>query len=250
MKITSAAKKILPYPVKHPLIVGTNWYRKARSLPAQSVTDISILKEILSNLGNERLQVLEWGAGSSTFYYSDYLKSIGRDFRWQAIENSGAWAKICAGKLVNSTFKDLVQIDCFEFQPYWEVDGYYPDPSVLTEAYRCNPNVEKYVAYPKDLEQQFDLIFIDGRFRRRCLLTALEVLSSDGLVILHDAQRKHYHPTLSEFNHVEFFNTGSLPGSSINSNIAVCALNKTELFKSICQKHASNLTSIQHLFSQ
>ena len=45
-------------------------------------------------------------------------------------------------------------------------------------------------------EGPFDLIFVDGRRRAECLLTALEVLAPDGIVILHDAFRPHYAPAI------------------------------------------------------
>jgi predicted O-methyltransferase YrrM len=38
----------------------------------------------------------------------------------------------------------------------------------------------------------FDLIFVDGRRRNECLLTARKVLAENGLVILHDSQRDNY----------------------------------------------------------
>ena len=74
-------------------------------------------------------------------------------------------------------------------------------------------------------KDEFDLIFIDGRFRRRCLLAARDSLAPKGVVILHDAQRPHYHDALSAYPHVRMFNTGNMPGTSQPSTIALCSLN-------------------------
>ncbi|MBP7507933.1 MAG: hypothetical protein KA807_08935 [Prolixibacteraceae bacterium] len=38
---------------------------------------------------------------------------------------------------------------------------------------------------------------------------ARQVLQPDGIVILHDAQKKHYHQGLEVFQHQKFFNTGT-----------------------------------------
>jgi hypothetical protein len=51
---------------------------------------------------------------------------------------------------------------------------------------------EGYTA-PPGVEGPYDLIFVDGRRRRRCLRLAAHLLAPDGVVILHDAQREHYH---------------------------------------------------------
>jgi hypothetical protein len=149
--------------------------------------------------------------------------SIGRDFSWRAVENSTEWFESCRAKLAGSQLENNVHIDCFEFSPFWEIDGYSPDPSLLAAAYDDNSNIDDYVNHPLTLENQFDLIIIDGRFRRRCLLTAREAVAADGLVVLHDAQKVHYHSSLSSFSRVEFLETGNLPGTSQRSTIAICA---------------------------
>jgi hypothetical protein len=247
LNIANYVKNYIPQAVKHPLIAGTNWIWKARSLPAQSRTDIEIFKDALADLGGDKIQVLEWGSGRSTFYYSEHMLAQGREFNWLAIENSGDWARISNNKLAGTSLESRIQIDCFEFPPFWELDGYYPDPSILAAEYDNNPNVENYVNHPRDVGNKFDLIFIDGRFRRRCLLTALDVLAPGGLVVLHDAWRTHYHSALDEYSNVRLMDTGRLPGSSLRSHIAICALEETLFFKGLCQKYSNYLTSVQQL---
>ena len=243
MNISTSVKKRIPHAIKHPLIVGTNWIWKARSLPAQSLKDISIFKDVLSNVGGNKIRILEWGSGNSTFFYPEYLLSIGRDFSWHAIENSTEWFEICTAKLTESQLEEYIQIDCFEFPPFWELAGYSPDPSLLAAVYDDNQNVERYINQPRDLGIKFDLIFIDGRFRRRCLLTALDVLDPGGLVILHDAQKAHYHSSLTGLTHVEFLETGNLPGTSQRSTIAVCALEDNACLDHIRGKYRSHIIS-------
>jgi hypothetical protein len=49
-----------------------------------------------------------------------------------------------------------------------------------------------YVSLPASLGRRFDIVIVDGRKRRRCLLEASRFLSDNGIVILHDAWRSYY----------------------------------------------------------
>jgi len=247
MHFPNSIKKHIPHAIKHPLIAGTNWIWKTKSLPAQSLADISIFKEVLANVGGSKIRVLEWGAGRSTFFYPEFLMSIGRDFSWRAIENSAEWFEICTTKLADHQLEENVEIECFDFPPFWEVAGYSPNPSLLAATYHNNPHVERYINQPRDLGVQFDLILVDGRFRRRCLLTALDVLKPGGLVILHDAQKAHYHSSLAGLTHLEFLETGNLPGTSQRSTIAVCALEYSDCLDHIRRKYSSSIMSPNYL---
>ena len=50
---------------------------------------------------------------------------------------------------------------------------------------------------------KFDLIFVDGRERVRCLHTAFKRLKPNGVVLLHDANRKRYEEGICLFNQIE-----------------------------------------------
>ena len=47
---------------------------------------------------------------------------------------------------------------------------------------------------------KFDLIFVDGRQRVRCMKRALKLLSKNGVVMLHDAERKEYKEGIALYN--------------------------------------------------
>lgn len=51
-------------------------------------------------------------------------------------------------------------------------------------------HMDSYVNPP--VEGKFDLIFIDGRNRLLCLKKSKELLSENGVVILHDSERPQY----------------------------------------------------------
>lgn len=69
-----------------------------------------------------------------------------------------------------------------------------------------------YVNYPLmaaiengKIDNRYDLIFIDGRFRNDCLVAARLLVSKGGVVILHDSHRDNYHPATLLFSHRQDF---------------------------------------------
>lgn len=221
---TTFIKSKVPRPIKHPLFACTQWYWSLRQLPAQSLGDMAIIKEILASGDGDRVNVLEWGSGASTTYYPRYLRSIRREFEWHAIENSSQWRQRVEEKVRRANLTAQVQIHCFEFPGFWDLPGYTPAEPVPPASYSSSDDVSKYIDAPKELGLKFDLIVIDGRFRRRCLLVAKDVLAPNGVVLLHDAQKTQYHSSLSSFSHVKFLETGAMPSTSQQSTIALCCI--------------------------
>jgi hypothetical protein len=69
-----------------------------------------------------------------------------------------------------------------------------------------------YIEYPSD-KGPFDFIFIDGRARRGCLEMSRKLLASGGIVVLHDANRKHYREALVGFPETYAFIDDARPQS-------------------------------------
>jgi hypothetical protein len=51
----------------------------------------------------------------------------------------------------------------------------------------------------------YDLIFVDGRSRFDCLMTAMQLVKPDGVVMLHDSHRNNYHPAVKAFPYHRHF---------------------------------------------
>lgn len=218
--------KLAPSAIKHPLITWTRWYWDAMRLPAQTTRDIQVLKDILTSVETDVLKVWEWGAGKSTIYYAKFLHSIGRQFEWHAIDNSPSWYERCEDALSGTPFEDQVHLHCREFPAFWQLPDYSINNPVPAESWNDSEAVFEYVNLPTTLEFPFDVIIIDGRYRRRCLLAAKEALAKGGTVYLHDAQREWYYPSLSVYGKVDFSETGIIPGTKQASKIAVCRVSK------------------------
>lgn len=193
-----------------------SYLREKLVIPAQTFKDRKIFKRVFQQYAGKRLRVFEWGAGSSTIYYSRYLTSIGSDFEWHTIDNSREWKEKVARLVNRYGLDDRVHLYFSEFPAFWELPGWSREERKIPQEI-CGPKVVEYVDYPRRVAgaKGFDVIIVDGRFRRRCLLVAPEVLAPGGLVLLHDAQKAHYHSSLENYKFGRFFDTGNLPGSNI-----------------------------------
>ena len=133
---------------------------------------------------------------------------------------------------------EQVHVYYSEFPAFWEIPGFsWDEPSPPPDAYGRSPNVLEYVNFPSKLGEHFDVMVVDGRYRRRCLLAAKEAVTPGGIVILHDAERTHYHPALSCYPHVEFLQTGPLPGTRHVASVALCGLDDGSRIRQVAEKH-------------
>ncbi len=55
-------------------------------LPWMNAKDISIIEQTLLNLNKQNINVLEWGAGCSTEYFTNFLKKHNIKYNWISIE--------------------------------------------------------------------------------------------------------------------------------------------------------------------
>jgi predicted O-methyltransferase YrrM len=153
------------------------------TLPWMKSRELDIIVEALERLNPARC--LEWGAGHSTVYFPPHIPALSA---WIAIEHNTDWfAQVRS--MPTDTRVTLVAIppDHGEY-PNTRKEGNYED-------------FHTYVDYPATLGGQFDFVFIDGRARAACLAAAYELVSAEGLVILHDANRDYYVEGLPPYAH-------------------------------------------------
>jgi len=207
-----------------------SYLREKLVLPIQTSSDKELFKGVFRQYAGKQISVFEWGAGRSTVYYSRYLASINADFKWHAMDNSREWQEKVALLVSRYKLKDRVHLYLSEFPAFWEIPGWSWKERILPPDI-CRSEVTEYTEYPRRVagERGFDIIIIDGRFRRRCLLTALDVLAPGGLVLLHDAQRDHYHRPLGNYRYGRFFDVGSIPGSNIKMKTWLGTLDESHI---------------------
>lgn len=149
-----------------------------KKLPWMYKKEIDLLTEALNNL--QPLKCLEWGSGFSTVYFPNLLNEKST---WLALEHNEEWYKIISDANEDPRV-EVVHVGADQ-EPYTDDknDGAYDD-------------FKSYIEYPKGT---FDFIFIDGRARKDCVKKAFELIGDHGMVVLHDANRTHYHEHLPLF---------------------------------------------------
>ena len=179
-------------------------------LPAQTGKEIRIFRATFDSFINgEKITIFEWGSGFSSIYYSEYLRKKGIKFQWHSIDNNKIWYENIRTKLKKKNLQGDVQIYLKEFLSFWEKPQWGRIPPACGEFGPKSENENAYINFPKLLNKRFDIIIIDARFRRHCIQTAKKVLSPRGIVILHDAQKSHYHAGLEDFPYSKFIFSGS-----------------------------------------
>ncbi len=190
---------------------GALYVKGKRGLPAQTKEDIELFKNIFENFTDKEIRIFEWGSGMSTIYYAEYLRRKNMKFQWHSIDNNKTWHEIVKGKVNTKGLQSNVQLHLREFLPFWEKPQWnwksLPPPRDVFSPE--SENEKEYVNFPRVLDEKFDIIIVDARFRRRCLKTAKDFLTPEGVVILHDAQKKQYHCELDSYRYSKFFKTGA-----------------------------------------
>jgi hypothetical protein len=164
-----------------------------------------------------RLEVLEWGSGRSTLYFSRRLRELGIRYHWTSLEYDrgyfeqslepglpalgAARVRLCdRGAVIDypaaSSAEPELELIVFDRGPL--------SPFLEQGASDRGVDLEDYIGYPATLAKQFDLVLVDGRKRRRCLLEAARLMKADGVTVLHDAHREYYHCAMTEFRQQSF----------------------------------------------
>lgn len=194
-------------------------WREARSPYAwMSVRDGELVKTILLNAGTHkvgRLRVLEWGAGQSTLEYSRILSEQRIRFYWLTLEyDRDFFDTSLAPELLDRADTVLRYADDDR-----TIHGPVGDTQAIVEAVCWNhtalrpaedvadrtADLDDYVAYPASTGGDFDVVIVDGRKRRRCLLAMVDLMGPDTVVLLHDAWHSYYHCALERYPVSKFF---------------------------------------------
>lgn len=159
--------------------------------PMMKQREKRIFEEIITNLKPKN--ILEWGSGYSTLYFP---KLISETSNWTAIEHNKEWYNI----LKPQNKRNNVSIELIKHNPNWkdnDIDGTYND-------------FKEYIEYPLKLKKKFELIIVDGRSRRNCLEATKKLLTKNGIVILHDANRDYYYKNLNLYENKILFKDSSI----------------------------------------
>jgi hypothetical protein len=175
-----------------------------------SVTDADLFEALLLRKArtDAPVEVLEWGSGKSTFYYTDVLSEAGFDYRWLSLEYDRAFFRddieprldeLESAVVHYVTDEEAADLDLPAGPPRGRsVEFVVFDKGRLKPMLRSGKadrlvEMDAYVELPARQGRRFDVVLVDGRKRRRCLLEARAVLDDAGVALLHDAWRPYYH---------------------------------------------------------
>ena len=181
-------------------------------------------------------KMLEWGAGGSTLYFPQLLKtyvSIEHDIKWYdiikpQIQTNVEFYHIKMNEVIgggtnwwddeeeeHSTLINNLENNAFDILR--GTDNWYKNYGV-TEISEKNGKVYwvnrgevdwhagiNYIKKPFDLEyRDYDVILVDGRCRAMCAYIAQFLLKEDGYLLFHDFNiREYYHGILTYYNIVD-----------------------------------------------
>ena len=137
-------------------------------LPWMPYPFIDFLKERLT----DKLEVFEYGSGSSTRFFAKRVHSI------TSVEFDREWYNLVTEKL--APFKNSEVL-------YQEVSKEY---------------IEKIKTHQPD--KKYDIVIVDGRERVQCALEAIKHLTPSGVVILDDSFRGKYYEAIDFYRNNGF----------------------------------------------
>ncbi len=130
-----------------------------RSVPWLSEDAIAFLEDFLQKNPNAR--ILEFGSGASTVWFSKRTTNL------VSIEHNLQWYNYISN-IINDN-KDCNAVNYYLLErPYYTV---------------CNSFSDGY----------FDLILVDGRNRKGCIVNCLRLVRPGGILMLDNSERKYYH---------------------------------------------------------
>ncbi len=188
------------------LIAREYWRKLLKKFRPQAIRDpwmryweIEIVEDVLRALQPRRC--LEWGAGFSTLRFTSLLPP---DAHWLSIEHDRAWhGRVQDMAATAEGARARIEL-------YWVPPNREPWSDANGDG--SAEDLADYVAFPAQ-RGPFDFILVDGRARIDCLLAARDLVSPDGFVILHDANRAYYHAAFAPYPHqVTFFDHRSRAG--------------------------------------
>lgn len=132
--------------------------------------------------------LLEWGAGSSSLYFSGIVKKV------ISIEHDIDWT---------NTIKNLIEAYSIKNIEIYHVPAHSPEPKPCRYE-----QFKEYIHYPKTKQLSFSKVLIDGRARKYCAKYLYDIIDENVDIFIHDFNRPDYQKTLKYFDLVDKLENG------------------------------------------
>jgi hypothetical protein len=117
----------------------------------------------IQNRINNKMDVFEFGCGSSTLYWGERVKSV------TSVEHDYDW--------------------------FFKTEKIMPNNCKLFHRQRDN---DEYSNFISELNSEYDMIIIDGRDRVKSCLNSIPYLKKNGVIIFDNFERVKYHTVIKE----------------------------------------------------
>lgn len=150
--------------------------------PVPSITHEAVV--FLENfmLEHPNAKILEFGSGSSTIWFAKRTKNL------VSIEHHPDWYNRVLYELANCSECNFANVILHE-QPYYKICTHFPNES-------------------------FDLILVDGRNRKGCIVNSIPLLKHGGVLMIDNAERPYYQEALELMQRWEHVKTTQLEPDS------------------------------------
>lgn len=180
--------KVIAYTFIHPTQwrYAKRWVLSLKSTPLKDRTPwmsygaIDYIEKII----NPSWEVLEYGSGGSTLYFSSRVKKV------KTIEHHTGWFNILKKQIDTEGLKNInlcnIKPDLLKKGLDWTRTFY---GSTRDPEY----SFERYVKAGSEGGEKYDLLCVDGRSRVACIIEAYSVVKDGGYIVLDNSQRKDYY---------------------------------------------------------
>jgi hypothetical protein len=172
--------------------------QKSRDLSVyMSPVEYSQLRAIVSSIAPR--VCLEWGSGGSTRALLEDCPFI---TRYVSIEHDSGWHAHVAERIRDPRLSyHLVPPDV----PPVPAGGSRAANAEWDERAEVDPAMlRSYVGFPRSLGLKFEFVLVDGRARNFCIVEGLDLLTSRGVLVLHDAQRPEHQAVMRSYGEAVF----------------------------------------------
>ncbi len=143
---------------------------------------------------NKAKVYFEYGSGGST-YQASIRNNIVKIF---SVESDLEWHNKLKGMIENKAHINFIYNEMDTKPNTW---GY---PGINSNQLQWIKYSDQITLLDKKIQNEIDLIMIDGRFRVACCLKCFNVMTDDCLIIFDDfLNRPHYHVVLSYFDIID-----------------------------------------------